>query len=451
MSNLKENYKQEGFPSKEFDEISTYVIEKAIAGGMSQAELVLSISEGLSSTVRLQEVETVEYCKDKGIAINVFFNHQKGSASSSDLSKNSIDDALNAAIDIAKATGQDKCLGLADKELISNQYPELDLYHPWDLSADKANQMMKECEALAMQDKAIKTSEGATLSKSSHYIYYANSHGFSGNYATSRAGYHCTLVAVDKQGNMQRDYGYSSARKPQLLDDVSTVASEAKRKTLSRLGARKIKTQHAPVIFANDVSSSLLSSLMSALSGRNLYQKTSFLLDSLGEAVLPERYSVYEKPHTLGALGSSPFDSDGLITRDNVFIEQGVVKQYVLSSYSARRLALEPTANGGGVNNLHLSHDNLSFESLLQKMGTGLLVTELMGQGVNITTGLYSRGAFGFWVENGELQYPVQEITIAGNLKEMLSNIVAISDDYDKRKATKCGSILVSSMSIAGE
>jgi PmbA protein len=451
MSNISKKYKQQDFPIAEFGEIRDYILDKAIERGMDEVEVALNMSEGLSTTVRLQEVETVEYCKDKGIVMNVYCNHQRGSASSSDLSKKAIDDALNAAIEIAKMTGQDKCFGLADKALFSNEYPELDLYHPWELSADEANQMMKECEALAMQDKAIKTSEGATLGKSAHYVQYANSQGFQGDYATTRHGFHCTLVAEDSDGGMQRDYGYTSARESKQLAEIAEVAEEARNKTLERLGAKKIKTQTVPVIFDKSISTGLLSSLISAISGRNLYQKSSFLLDSLGKQVLPSRYSVYEKPHIIGGLGSCPFDGDGLLTRDNVFIENGEVKSYVLGSYASRRLGLQTTANAGGVNNLHISHDALSFDELLMKMGTGLLVTELMGQGVNITTGLYSRGAFGFWVENGEIQYPVQEITIAGNLKEMLMNIEGISDDADKRKATKCGSVLISSMSIAGE
>lgn len=451
MSNLEKKDKpKHAFPVEEYNELSQYVLKKAKEKGMDEVEVAFSMSEGLSTSVRLQQVETIEYCKDRGLGISVYYKKQKGQASSTDTSLKAIDDAINAACDIAKATGKDECFGLADKSLMANDYPELDLYHPWDISHEKAIAEMIACEALAMDNEKIKTSEGAALSTGTHYMLYANSHGFSGEYMTSRHGFHCSLVTEDANKEMHRDYGYTNARKPELLGSVTAVAKEAQKKTLSRLGARKIKTQKAPVIFSNEVSSGLLGSLIAAISGGNLYKKTTFLLDSMGQQVLPSRFKVYESPHTKGALGSSPFDGDGLLTRNNVFIDEGKVCQYVLGSYSARRLGLESSANAGGVHNLQISTDDLTFEELLMVMGEGLLVTELIGQGVNMTTGLYSRGAFGYWIKDGKIDYPVHEITIAGNLKDMFMDIGHIANDIDSRKATKCGAVLIPSMSIAG-
>ena len=429
--------------------------EKALAFakemGATNAEVALNNDKGLSVTARLGEVETVEFNQDKSMGITVYRGNRRGSASSSDISDEAVRKAVSHALDIAEVSDEDKCFGLADASLMPNDYPELSLYHPWSLSANEAIELAKVCEAKAIEfDKRIENSEGASISSHDFLRVYANTHGFIGSYQASRHSLSCVLIASDSKG-MQRDYDYTTARDPLELLSAEELGTSAAEKTLARLNAQKLETCKAPVLFASDVSSSLLGALVSAVSGNNLYRRSSFLIDKRGKQVFAKGYDIFEQPHLLKGLGSAPYDSEGVLTRENVFVRDGVLESYVLGSYSARRLGLETTANSGGVHNLTISDDGLSFDELIVKMDKGLVVTELMGQGVNLVTGDYSRGASGFWVEGGKIQFSVDEITIAGNLAEMFQNIVAVGSDIDKRKATRCGSVLIESMTIAGE
>ncbi len=452
MDKNKEEFKRNFLQKeKEYQPLVGQILALAKDKGATQAEVALSYDKGLSVTTRLREVETVEFNQDKGVGVTVYVGQRRASVSSSDTSKAAIEKVVERALEIAKVSDEDKCYGLADKELLSDTYPSLDLYHPWDMDALKAIELAKECEDIALtQDKRIVNSEGSSVGSYQFLRFYANTNGFHGCYTTTRHTRSCVLLGEDAKG-LQRDYDYTTARNSDDLCNSQTLAQNAVDKTLKRLNAQKITTRKAPVIFKNDVSSTILSALISAISGGNIYRRSSFLLDHIDKTIFPSRYDVYEEPHLPGALGSAPYDGEGVLTRNNRFVEAGVLKSYCLGSYSARRLGLQTTANAGGVHNLAIKHDDLSFDEMLKKMDTGLVVTELMGQGTNIVTGDYSRGAQGFWVENGEIQFPVEEITIASNLKDMFSHIVAIGNDIDRRKATRCGSILLEEMTIAGQ
>ncbi len=358
---------------------------------------------------------------------------------------------MKAACDIARVSAEDPCFGLADKELMAKNHPDLDLYHPWDIKPEQAIKMAIDCESHALSlDKRITNSDGVSVSSYESHHGYANTHGGSGFTHSTRHSISCSLIATDGQ-KMQRDYDYSTVRNADNLEPISSIAKNAVERAISRLGARQISTQMIPVIFSSRVSSGLFGSFINAISGSNLYRKNSFLLDSVGQQLFPEFIQVYEQPHLQGALGSAAFDSEGVTTRPNLIVDKGRLMHYLLGSYSARRMGLITTGNSDGVHNLTIDPTAGDLNELLHTMGTGLLVTELMGQGVNIITGDYSRGASGYWVENGEIQFPVDEVTIAGNLKEIFQMIRAVGNDINPNISTRCGSILIDKMMVAGK
>lgn len=427
------------------------LLKKAKQKGATQAEVSASISDGFSTTVRMGEVDTVEYNRDKGIGITVYFGHRKGSASSSDTRKEALETTLQAACDIAQYTTEDPFSGLAEKELMAKNYPNLDLYHPWDLTPEQGIALAKQCEDKARSlDKRIVNSEGASVASHQGIAVYGNTNEFLGVVPSSRHSLSCALVAQEAQ-SMERDYGYTVARDPSELESFSSVAEEAATRTVRRLQAQRLSTRKAPVIFAADIARGFLSHFLSAIQGGNLYRKSSFLLDHLGKEIFPKHISLTENPHLLKGIYSAPFDDDGVATVKHDIVKNGILDSYILGSYSARKLGLKTTGNAGGVHNIEISTSSLDLPALLKLMGTGLLVTEVMGQGVNIVTGDYSRGAFGFWVENGEIQYPVTEITIAANLKDCYANLIQIANDIDLRGNIRTGSVLIEEMMIAGE
>ncbi|KGY11136.1 protein PmbA [Vibrio tubiashii] len=416
------------------------------------AEVAISKTTGLSVSTRMCEVENVEFNSDGALGITVYRNQRKGSASTSDLSDTAIQQAVLAALDIAQYTSEDPFAGPAPKELMVQDVPDLDLFHPDTPDPDYAAQVAiaAERQALSYSDK-IKQSDGASYD--SHYglKVYGNSHGLLASYASSRHSTSCCVIGQGANGEMERDYSYTVARHKDELWTPETVGQKAAEKTVSRLDAQKLKTGQYPVMFAADVATGLLGHLVMAISGGNLYRKSSFLLDHLGKQVLPEWFKVSERPHVLRGLASSPFDSEGVFTQDREIITDGVLATYLLTSYAARKMDMTPTGHAGGIHNWFVKSTGQNFEQMLKELGTGLLVTEVMGQGVNIVTGDYSRGAAGFWVENGEIQFPVSEITIASNLKEMFNQIVAVGNDVETRSQIQTGSILLESMKVAGE
>lgn len=426
------------------------VITRAKAKGATDAIVSVNQDTGFSVDVRMGEVETVSFNEDKGVSLTVYMGHQKGNASSTDTSADALDHLVEAACDIAKVSAEDPCFGLPDAEFLTNNYPNLDLYHPWSIKPQEAIELALHCEKLALaMDKRISNSDGVSVSTHAFCNAFANTKGGEGIIQSTRHSMSCALVAKENKG-MQRDYDYTTSRFFEGLIPIEQLAESVVKRTTSRLGAKKINTQKVPVLFSSRISSGLLSSFINAISGGNLYRKHSFLLDHLDKMVFPKGFKIYEQPHLLKALGSSPFDGEGVPTRNNIFVEDGILKQYVLGSYSARRLGLKTTANSGGVHNLTIDPTDLGLMELIKKMDKGLLVTELMGQGVNGLTGDYSRGASGFWVENGEIQYPVEEITIASNLKTMFLGMVAVGNDINPNYSTRCGSILVDEMMLAG-
>lgn len=434
----------------ELQQAVSEILAQAKALGATQAEVGASSDNGFNVNVRLGEVDTVEFQRDKSIAIAVYFGQRKGTASTSDTSKEAIQQTVQAACEIAKYTSEDPCNGLAEKELMAFDYPDIDAFHPWSIDTEDAIKLATDCEARAMSiDKRINNSEGASVSTSAGVHVYGNSHGFIGQVASTRHNLSCVLVAEDASG-MQRDYDYTVARDPLDLASVDYIAKSAAERTVSRLQGRPISTRNTPIVFAADIAKSIFGCLIAAVSGGNLYRESSFLLHSLDTQVLPAWMNIFEKPHMKKALGSSAFDSDGVRTQEQNLIESGILRHYVLGSYSARKLGLKTTGNAGGVNNLIVAHSNKSLKELLKQMHTGFFVTELIGHGVNITTGDYSRGAAGFWIENGEIAFPVEEVTIAGNLKTMLMGIQLIGNDVDVRGNVRTGSMLVDNMMLAG-
>ncbi|MDG1097624.1 MAG: metalloprotease PmbA [Methylophilaceae bacterium] len=431
-------------------QISEDALKVAKLAGASAAEVDVSFGTGQTVSVRKGETENIEYNRDKGISITVFFGHKKGYASSSDFSLQAIEDTVEAACNIAKFTAEDPFCGLADASLMAQKIPDLNLYHPWTLTVEEAGELAKRCEAaaLAVDQKRITNSEGASVSTSEGQFVYANTHGFSGGYPSSRHSISCSVIA-EAAGAMQRDYWYSSARDANDMRTAEYVGQLAGERTVRRLGSRAIKTGQYPVLFEAPLASGIISSLVSAISGGNLYRKSSFLLDSLGQKVASSLLNIEELPHLEKGLASSPFDNEGVISTPRMLVENGVLQGYVLSSYSARKLGLQTTGNAGGAHNLVIQHTQQSFADLLAMMGTGLLVTELLGHGLNMVTGDYSRGAAGFWVENGVIACPVEEITIASNMKDMLSQIIAIADDAIKPSSKQTGSILIEKMTVA--
>jgi PmbA protein len=395
-------------------------------------------------------VETIEHDCSQNLGVTVYFGQCKGSASSTDLSPESIKETVRAACSIARYTSPDEYAGLPDKDLLATEFPDLDLYHPWNISADEAIALAIECEnAARFYDADISNSEGATVNSHQGISVMGNSLDFLQGRLSTRHSLSCSVLG-QRGDSMQRDYWYTVARNAQCLESAVDVGKKAAERTLRRLNAKSLSTRQCPVLFCAEMAGGLLGSLCGAISGGNLYRKSTFLLDALGTQIFPEFIHIYEQPHLLGALGSSIYDGEGVATQARDLVRDGVLQGYILSTYSARKLGLRSTGNAGGVHNLTITPSDSDFEALLRQMNTGLLVTELMGQGVNMVTGDYSRGAAGFWVENGVIQYPVEEITIAGNLKTIFKNIVAIGNDVDYRGNTRTGSILVEQMSIAG-
>ena len=427
------------------------LLAEAKRQGASAAEAAANSDAGLETSVRLGEVETVEHTRDNGLGITVYFGHRKGSASTSDLSPVAIRDAVAAACAIAAKTQEDPCAGLADTSLMATDVPDLDLYHPWDLAVDEAIRMAVECEDAARAfDRRIVNSEGASVSSHTGIQVYGNSHGFTAGYPSSRHGLSCAVVGQDGD-SMQRDYWWSSARAAGDLESGAEVGRRAGERTVARLNGRKITTRQAPILFSAQTAAGLLRNLTGAINGSSIYRRASFLLDMLDEQIFPKFVRIHEAPHIPRALGSAPFDGDGVATRAKDLVSEGVLLTYLLDAYSACRLGLTTTGNAGGVRNLHIDMSEMGRAALFKEMDTGLFVTELMGHGTNPVTGDYSRGASGFWVENGEIQYPVEEITIAGNLKDMFRGLIAVGNDCDFPGSTRTGSWLIDRMTIAGE
>ncbi|HHF3256294.1 TPA: metalloprotease PmbA [Vibrio alginolyticus] len=416
------------------------------------AEVAITKSTGLSVSTRMGEVENVEFNSDGALGITVYRGQRKGSASTSDLSEAAIEQTVIAALDIAHYTSEDPFAGPAPKEYMVQEIPELDLFHPDAPDPDYAANVAIAAEKEALSyNSAIKQSDGASYD--SHYgvKVYGNSHGLLASYASSRHSTSCCVIGVGQNGEMERDYSYTVARHRDDLWTPETVGRKAAENTVNRLDAQRLKTGQYPIMFAADVATGLIGHLVMAISGGNLYRKSSFLLDHLGKQVLPEWFNISERPHVLRGLASSPFDSEGVYTQDREIITDGVLATYLLTSYAARKMKMAPTGHAGGIHNWYVKSTGQNFEQMLKELGTGLLVTEVMGQGVNVVTGDYSRGAAGFWVENGEIQYPVSEITIAGNLKDMFNKIVAVGSDVETRSQIQTGSILLDAMKVAGE
>ncbi|TCO83012.1 microcin-processing peptidase 1 [Plasticicumulans lactativorans] len=428
------------------------ILAQARALGASAAEAAVSFSTGLSVTVRLGEVETLEYQRDRGLGVTVYFGTRKGSASTSDWRPQALRDTVRAACDIARHTAEDPCAGLADAADLARDPPDLDLYHPWDIRAEDAIALATACEDTARAtDPRITNSEGASVGTHAALVVYGNSLGFLGGYPATRHSLSCSVIAQGAEGGMERDHWYTSDRDPAVLEAAAAVGRRAAERALRRLHARRLGTCSAPVLFAPELARGLVGHFLGAIRGGALYRKASFLVDALGQPVFAPHVQIREAPHLPRALGSAPFDSEGVATRPRDIVRDGVLQGYVLDTYSARRLGLHTTGNAGGVHNVIVEPGADDADALLARMGRGLLVTELMGHGVNAVTGDYSRGAAGFWVEDGRIAYPVHEITIAGRLPEMFRDLVAVGRDVDTRGNIRCGSILLERMTIAGE
>ncbi len=425
------------------------ILELAKRHGADSAEVGVSSDFGLSVQVRNQDVETVEFNQDGSFGITVYFGQKKGSSSTTDVSQSALEDAVSAACNIAKYTAPDPFSGLADKSLMATDFIDLKMDHPADVEVESMINQALECEAAALNVSSQIKSDGSSISAHRFARVYANSNDFIGHQASSR--YSLSAVAIAQQANdMQRDYWYSLSRQFELLEAASNIGKIAAERAQSRLNAKILKTGKVPVCFSPDIARGIFGHLFSAISGGALYRKSSFLLDSLGQKILPEFISIDERPHLLNGLSSAYFDNEGVATKPRHIVEQGVLQGYILSSYSAKRLNTQTTGNAGGLHNVFISHSDLSQQDLLNQMDTGLFVTEVMGQGVNLVTGDYSRGVAGFWVEGGKIQYPVHEITIASNLKDMFNNIQVVGNDLDMRSSVVTGSILIDAMIVAG-
>ncbi|MDU2630113.1 MAG: metalloprotease PmbA [Morganella morganii] len=419
--------------------------------GCDSAEVAVSRTTGMSVSTRMGEVENVEFNSDGALGITVYHNQRKGSASSTDLSEEAIARTVQAAIDIAKYTSEDPCSGPADRDLLAFEAPDLQLFYPSEVSADQAIDYAANAEKAALSaDPRITNTEGGSFNNHYGIRVFGNTLGMLQSYCSSRHSMSACVIA-EENGDMERDYAYTIARKLDDLKSAQWVGEECARRTLSRLAPRKLATQKAPVIFAPEVATGLFGHLVGAISGTSVYRKSTFLLDSLGKQILPDWLTIRELPHVIGGLASTPFDSEGVRTEDRLIIENGVLNNWLMTTYAARKLGLKSTGHAGGIHNWHIAGQGLGFDDMLREMGTGLVVTELMGQGVSGITGDYSRGASGFWVENGEIQYPVSEITIAGNLKDMWASIIATGDDIETRSNIQCGSVWLPEMSIAGQ
>ena len=435
---------------QELRQAVSFAVELATKSGAS-AEVAVTKVSGLSVSTRLQEIENVEFTNDGALGISVYMGQQKGNASTSDLSEGAIRNAVEAALAIAKYTSPDDCTGLADKDLMAFEAPDLELYHAADVDVDKATEFALQAEKAALEaDKRIINSNGASFNSHTGVKVYGNSHGMLQSYLSSRYSLSCSVIGGVEDA-LENDYEYTISREFDKLQSPIWVGENCAKKVFSRLNPQKLSTREVPVIFLNDVATGLISHFAAAISGGSLYRKSSFLLDHLDKQVLPDWFNISERPHLLRRLASTPFDSEGVRTQDREIVEGGILQTYLVTSYSGKKLGMPSTGHAGGIHNW-LVKPNLAggLTALLRQMGTGLLVTDVMGQGVNIVTGDYSRGASGFWVENGEIQYPVAEITIAGQLQDMLKDVVAVADDIEHRSNIQTGSILLDKMKISG-
>ena len=433
-------------------EISELTLKLAKKHGASTAELSINKGTGFSVEIHMGNVDKLEYNRDQGLSLTVYIGQHQGSATTGDLSPQAIEDTVKAACNIAKFTGEDEYTGLADADLMATQIDDLDLYHPWDLDTAQAIDMAKNCEQVALDfDDRIINSDGSSISTYSGIGLMSNSHGFTGVLPSSRHSISCSVIGQESgKEDMQRDYWYSSSRLNEKLESAEDIGKKAAERTLKRLNSQQLSTRQASVLYIPEMARSLVSHFTSAIKGGAQYRKATFLLDSVDKKVFPDFIRLHEQPHLQQAFGSRYFDREGVATKDRDIVTDGIVQNYIMSSYSARQLGLKTTANSGGTHNLTLDSTGQNFEELLKMLGTGFLVTELIGSGVNIMTGDYSRGAAGFWVENGEIQFPVDEVTVAGNLKDMFKNIVAVGTDVDYRGGTRTGSILIEGLTIAG-
>lgn len=432
-------------------ELVQRVLELANNEGVSSAEADVGTGTGFSVTVRWGEAEKIEHERDKGLSITVYKGKRKGSANTSDFTERSLKETVKAACEIARYASEDNAAGLVDASLQATEIPDLDLYHPWTISPEQAIDLAIQCEDVARAyDQRINNSDGAMVNTYAGTHAYGNTNGFSGGWKWSSHNIDCTMIA-EQAGSMQRDGWYSKSRDFNDLQTVNAIGEEAARRTVEKLGAKKLSTRNVPVIFEAPVASGLFSAFITAISGGSLYRRASFLLDKMGHKIFAEHIHIHEQPHLKKALGSAPFDNDGVATRARDIVKDGILQGYVLSGYSARKLGMQTTGNAGGVHNLIIKPGNKTLKDLTREMNTGLLITDMIGFGVNQVTGDYSRGASGFWIENGEIQFPVEEITVAGNLKDMYQHIVAIGNDVDPRGNILTGSVLIDNMIVAGE
>lgn len=434
----------------DLEELIQLVLDEAMKQGADQAEVAASHDYGLGATARLGDVENLEYTNDRGMGVTVYHGSKKGSASTSDFSIGALREAVTKASTFARYTAVDKCAGLADAELMASVIPDLELAHEWQVDANAAIKIAIACEDAARNyDTRISNSEGATVASSSGVRAYGNSHGFIGCFPRTSHSISCSVIG-ESDGEMQRDYYYSNARDASELDAPEQIGETAAKRTVGRLGSRKIKTAKAPVLFAPEIARGFIGHAIGAIAGVAQYRRASFLLGAAGDKIFPGFLQLQERPHIPKAMASVPFDAEGVATSDRDIVIDGVLQGYVLGSYSARRLGLKTTGNAGGAHNVIVPGNADDMESMMKSMKSGLLVQELIGQGVNAVTGDYSRGAVGYWIENGEVAYPVHEVTIAGNLRQLYPKIVAIGNDQDVRGAIRCGSLLVDEMMIAG-
>ncbi|MFT5500468.1 MAG: PmbA protein [Woeseiaceae bacterium] len=435
---------------KELEDLVLFVLEEAGKRGVDQAEAAASHDLGLSATARLGDVESLEYTNDRGIGITVFKGQRKGNASTSDFSPAALREVVDKACTFAQFTAADEHAGLADAELMAQDPPELGLAWDWQLQSDDAIRLAIECEDAARAfDSRISNSEGATVSSNSGVRAYANTHGFCASFPKTSHSISCVVVG-EENGDMERDYWYSAARDAEDLESVTEIGRTAAQRTVERLGARKIKTDTAPVLFAPEIARGFIGHAIGAIAGGAQYRRSSFLLNAIGEKIFPDFIQIQERPHIRKGMSSAPFDAEGVATVDRDIVSDGVLQGYVLSSYSARRMGLQTTGNAGGAHNLLIPGNSGDLQSLIKSMDRGLLVHELIGHGVNAVTGDYSRGVVGYWVEGGKIAYPVHEVTVAGNLRDLYQRIVAVGDDQDLRGGIRCGSLLVDEMKIAG-
>ena len=435
---------------QELEALVQQTLDMALRQGVDQAEVAASHDTGLAATARLGDVENLEYTNDRGVGVTVYRNSRKGSASTSDITPDAIREAVTKACTFATYTAEDPHAGLADAELMCRDISDLALDHPWPIGAAAAIELAIRCEGAALKyDERIDNSEGATVSTNRGTRAYGNSHGFIGSFSKTSHNISCVVLGAS-DGDMQRDYHYSAGRDPSDLEGIESIGETAARRAVGRLGARKIATTRAPVVFTPELARGFIGHAIGAISGGAQYRRASFLLDAVGEKIFPDFVCIEERPHIAKGMASAPFDAEGVATYDRDIVRDGVLQGYILSSYSARRLGLKTTANAGGAQNLIVSGNAGRLESLLREMGTGLLAEELIGHGVNPVTGDYSRGVVGHWVEDGEVRFPVHEITIAGNLRDLYQRIAAIGSDQDLRGGIRCGSLLVAEMTIAG-